>query len=426
MNTFTDPKQLPCLHNFCLHCLEGIHRTSRRHDIILCPECRRECKIHEGGNLNELPTNFRINSLLDVLAIKECNTAGVKCGNCDKKSSQSFYCFQCCAFWCEANCISLHNGIKANKEHRVLALNDFQDKDFETVLRRPAFCQKKHHETEELKFFCKDCEVAICNACVVTLHDGHVKILLEEAASESKLQMESVIELQWQKVQQKRNRIIKIDETCIQIQDQVATVKRDAQRFAEKMIGVIEAKKQDIINKAERQATESMERLVIEKSEIEHQVNMTKTVIEQTETLLKRSTSAEMVILDGSLNTFFPEGVNDEREEVDCVLEVLQQFAFIENETLVDKIDTEGIGLLSAHQSIVEGKGISEAIVGLEAKFVFKTRNAYGEQYYEERDCVTVEITNQQGHDCATKAQVQDNNRWHLQNQLFRQRNRQM
>jgi len=44
-----------------------------------------------------------------------------------------------------------------------MALKDFQDKDFENVLKRSTFCQKKHHEKEELKFFCKGCEVAVCN-----------------------------------------------------------------------------------------------------------------------------------------------------------------------------------------------------------------------------------------------------------------------
>ena len=48
--------------------------------------------------------------------------------------------------------------------------------------------------------------------------------------------------------------------------------------------------------------------------------------------------------------------------------------------------------------------------MGLEAQIVVTTRNAQGKQCYaEERDCVTVEITNRQGHDCATyKEQVQD------------------
>ena len=108
MCKFTDPKQLPCLHSFCLHCLNRIQRTSANPDVVACPECRQEFRVPGNGNLQDLPTNFRINSLLDVLAIKECNTSAVKCGNCDKKSEHSFYCFQCCAFRFD-DCIGLHN-----------------------------------------------------------------------------------------------------------------------------------------------------------------------------------------------------------------------------------------------------------------------------------------------------------------------------
>ena len=416
MTTFTNPKHLPCLHSFCLHCLQGIQRARGRHDIITCPECRRESKV-PSGRLNDRPTNFRINSLLDVLAIKECNTTGVQCGNCDRKSSKSFYCFQCCAFWCEANCISLHNGIKANKDHRVLALKDFQDKDFENVLKRPAFCSKKHHEKEELKFFCKDCEVAICNTCVVTLHDGHVKITLEEAADERKLQVKSVIESQKQKAQLLRNKIAMLDESCIRTQEQVATVKRDAEKFVEMMTTLMEAKKKEMFENVEAAAESSVECIVIHKSEIEHQVKMSETEIEQTETLLKRSTITEMVQLDKSLNTILPEEVCQmTRNEFICDLYVLRQLSFSENETLMDKINTEGIGSLNtvrsktkAHQSSAKRKGLKEAIVGLEAEFVLITRNSEREQRHEEHDCITLQLKNHQGHDCATKKQVHDN-----------------
>ena len=306
--------------------------------------------------------------------------------------------------------------MRANKEHRVLVLKDFQDEDYENVLKRLAFCQKKHHDKEQLKFFYQICETAICNACALTDHEGHAKMLLEEAANERKLQVRSVIELQKQKVQQKKKKITKLDETSAQIQEKLATVKRDAQKFADKMIGVIESKKQEIFNKSERQAAESLECLVIQKSEIEHQVNTTETVIEQTETLLKRSTSAEIVQLNNSLNTIFPEGVSDETEQVDCDLEVTRQFIFEENETLMDKTNTEGIGSLktlvkktSAHQSSAEEKGITEAVVGIEAQIILTTRNVEGEQHYEERDCVTMQIRNRQGHDCAAIPRVQDN-----------------
>ena len=264
MTTFTDPKQLPCLHSFCLHCLEGILRTSGRHDVIACPECRRESRVPSSGNLKDLPTNFRINSLLDVLAIQECSTTGVKCGNCDKKSSHSLYCFQCCAFWCE-NCITAHNIIRANKDHRVLAIKDFQVQDIEDVLKRPAFCGKPGHEKKELEFFCKNCEEPICNSCFATIHgDGHVKILLEEAANERKAEAKSVIESQKEMVQQMRNKISQIDQNYATIQERVATVKRSVQQFAENILAVIEAKKQEIIHEVENQGQQSLQRLEIQ------------------------------------------------------------------------------------------------------------------------------------------------------------------
>ena len=167
MCNYTDPKQLPCLHSFCLHCLNGIQRTSGRRDKIACPECRQEFNVPDNGNLAALPTNFRINSLLDVLAINECSTTGVKCGNCDKRSKENHYCFQCCEFWC-GECITFHNGMKANKDHYALALEDFQDHDFENILKRPTFCAIPGHEKKEIEFFCNICEVAICNACALT------------------------------------------------------------------------------------------------------------------------------------------------------------------------------------------------------------------------------------------------------------------
>ena len=155
MSKYTDPKLLPCLHSFCLHCLNGIQRTSGRRHKIACPECRQEFNVPDNGNLAALPTNFRINSLLDVLAIKECNTTGVKCGNCDKRSKRSHYCFQCYAFWCE-ECISFHNGIKANKDHYTLALEEFQDQDFENILKRPLFCGIQGHEKKKNEVLLQD------------------------------------------------------------------------------------------------------------------------------------------------------------------------------------------------------------------------------------------------------------------------------
>ena len=411
MSPFTEPKILPCFHTFCLHCLNDLQRTSGKRGEITCPECRRNYQVPGSGYPKDLPANFRMNSLLDVMAIQKCNVAGVKCGNCEKTSAQSFYCFKCCAFWCD-DCIAAHNIMRANKDHKVLAIKDFQDQDIENVLRRPVFCQKEHHENKKLKFFCKDCEVAICNTCVVTLHEGHVKVPLQDAANERKLRLESVLESQKEKALRKRNMITRLKSECNEIKEQVACVKKSAQNLVDNLMRVIEAKKQEIFKEVEDKAQQSIERLVEQQSDVENELQRIETLIEKTETFLKRSTNAEIV----HLNTLFQEVVTDEAELVDCDRKDLGHFVFFANKSLTAKANSEGVGSLKqiisqtkSSNSKAEGKGITEVTVGLEARFVLRTRNAANEQCYEQCDIVTVEIRNDDGRECATEAQVQDN-----------------
>jgi len=263
----------------------------------------------------------------------------------------------------------------------VLAIKDFQDQDIEDVLKRSAFCGKPGHEKKELEFFCKNCEEPICDSCAATIHgDGHVKILLEEATNERKVEAKSVIESQKEMVQQMRNKIFQIDQNCAKIQGEVANVKRSVQQFADNIFAVIETKKQEIIHEVENQGKQSLQRLGIQRNEIKQQGQKIETGIEKAETLLKRSTSPEIAQLDKTLKTIFQEGVRREEEQVDGDLGGLRRFTFMERESLLEKAITEGIGSFktflpktNAQQSNAEGKGINEAVVGLEAQFVLKT-----------------------------------------------------
>ena len=339
MCMFTTPKQLPCLHSFCLHCLNGIQRTSGIHGKITCPECRKQFDIPRSGDPSEFPTNFRINRLLDVLAIKECNTAGVKCGNCDKRSAETLYCFQCCCFWC-GECISAHNIIRANKQHKTLALKDFQDQDIEAVLKRPAFCQTKNHENKELEFFCKVCQVAICNACAVTEHEGHKKVILETAANEKKLQIASRIKSLKDIEQEKRNQVEKIEQDSMEVQVQVADVKGKVQTSAEQLIAIIEAKKQDIFNAVDKQAHDCLKGLTSKKDQIEDELEKIQSAIKRTETLLEQSSSAEILGLSKTFDTFRQEhGVKFNFDS-----KSIPRFSYIDNVELINLMKGKGIG----------------------------------------------------------------------------------
>ena len=363
---FTDPKQLPCLHSFCLHCLNGIQRTSGVHGKITCPECRRQFQIPGSGNPSELPTNFRINSLLDVLAIKECSTANVKCGNCNKRSAQTLYCFQCCSFWCE-ECILGHNIIRTNKEHKTLALKHFQDQDFEAVLKRPAICQKKHHEKEELKFFCRGCKVAICNTCAVTLHEGHGKMPLQEAADACKIHINSMISSLKDKMVEKRKEVEQLNQKSMEVQAQVADVKSQVQTNVDQMIAIIEARKQDVFDAVDNQAKQPLESLAENKGQVENQVKIIESAIEQSESVLKRSFSSEILEFSETFDTIVQEPRTKGNRDI---AENFPRFSFTKSEKLISVLNSEGIGdvktlcgTTKVQQSGAKGKGSSKVVV---------------------------------------------------------------
>ena len=401
LNTFSDPKQLPCLHSFCLRCLKNILRTSGHHDIIKCPDCRRECEVPESGNLEKLPSNFRINSLLDVLAIKECDTSGVKCGNCEERSAQSSYCFHCCAFWCD-ECVSAHNIIRANKEHRVLALKDFEDQDISEVLKRSVFCPKSGHEKRELEFFCKICKAAICNACALIDHDGHAKTLLEEAANERRVELKSSIETEKERLQAMKRKITNFDEKVLKIQENAAYVERGVQQFADKMKSVIEAKKKEMIEEVKKQAKKSLQCLEVRMSENEREMKTTEIALEMAETLLKQSPDAEIMrpnkVIDQILKQKLDEQVDELNDPASSSCESFLGYDFVKNQKFFESMNNENIGtfkyfptMTRPHLSCVSGRGISEFCIGLEANILVTTKNGKGEKCYEEGDSVTLD-----------------------------------
>ena len=409
---FTDPKHLSCLHSFCLKCLQQWYETCGGGEAIKCPKCQTFSRVPPNGELKDLPTSFYLNGLIDVLAIKECKKTQVKCGNCDKKRSEVSYCFQCCVFYCD-QCVAAHNILRRNREHRVLAIKDFQDKDFEDVLNRPVFCSRQDHQEEELKYYCKECEMALCQTCVTLDHGGHALKLIKEEAESKKLEVKSVIERQRHNLEAKKNALTQLDEDYAKMIQQNEIVKRDAQRFADNLIKSIQAKLQNIITSVENQTKKSLESLTAKRSEIQHQISVLESSLNEADKLLKRSTTAEIVQLKKSLLTIFHGGNQTEPIVYDPSSQ--EGLIFVENQKMNDIVNMEGIGFLKEAnrtepiESLVEGEGLKEGTVARKAQFNLITRNVERKQWYDERNRVTIKIKDEQGQECVTDMQIDDN-----------------
>ena len=304
--------------------------------------------------------------------------------------------------------------MRNKKEHRVLNLKEFQDKDYEDVLKRPVFCSRQGHQKKKLKLFCKECETAVCQTCVMLDHNGHKLTLIEEEAENQRLEIKTVIETQRHNLDEKMNVVAQLDEDYAKVIQQSETLKGNVQKFADGLIKTIQAKKQNIIDAVENQTKKSLESLTAKRGEIQRLIKIIESSLEEADKLLKRSTTAEVVQLKKTLQTIF-EGVN-EREPIVHDSRSLQTFVFVENQKMHDIVNSEDIGFLEglayrtkARESFAEGEGLKEGTVGRKAQFNLITRNAERKQGYDKRDQVTVEIKDEQEQECVTEVRIDDN-----------------
>ena len=413
IHLYEEPKQLPCLHIFCLECLNDLARTSARHGKIKCPLCQIEVAVSESGSMETLPDCFYLKNVLDILAIKECNTSKVTCGNCGQKSEDTSYCFNCGKFWCK-DCINAHNILRENKEHRVLALTDFQEKDFQDVLQRPAFCRKELHEKGVLKFYCKECEVPACQTCVTLEHNRHEVEHLEIATRAVKDSLATQLETTKKSCQTMSIHIRELEEQTRITEHRSQIVKDQIQQTVHTMISTLQQQERKLVMEVENQTKEAIEMFAKDKAKFQDQLKQREKVITQVERQLERSSGAELVRGKSSLNDLFRELPPTPAVLASSCEGRSLATVFLQNRALLHSLQTSGIGRLdrTAVQAIhCTVELINEAIAGLETRLELITRRLDEEQRYFTNfstDIVIVKVASVQGGTLAGDMQIKD------------------
>ena len=395
MQLYTNPKQLPCLHIFCLQCLNNLARTSAHSGKIKCPLCQREVDIPESGILDTLPNCFHMKNLLDILAIKECDTAKVTCGNCEMKREEASYCFHCGKFWCN-DCVNAHNILRENREHRVLALKDFKDKDFEDVFKRPVFCQRELHDKEILKFYCKDCDIAVCQTCVIVDHNKHDVEHLELTAREVKKSITSklaavretseAITYNYNTGEEKKSR---------QIDDCIDNNKKRIRQTVKSLVSILHQREEELMAEVENERKIAQEELRKSADAFQDFLRKREESISNIEALVERSTGADLV--RRSSKTTIDELFQGLQEPQDIIKteRIVYSKVFVKNQAVSTVLEESVIGRLE--QSLTEAKqcfvdDFRSATAGLAKEIEVITRNSEGEQYYCTGDYITVQL----------------------------------
>ena len=194
LETVKDPKTLPCLHSFCLVCLDKHANYARRQlqTTIKCPVCQASFQIPEEDTFGGLPASFHLNRLVDLLALTDGGTESQQCGSCEENNIATHYCFECQSFLC-TTCFKAHQRFKATRGHKNISVDNLQADDVEKLIRRPVMCSEQYHQDQPLEYYCKDCNVCSCIKCSVVSHNHHTMVDMQKAADEQKMQIDEAL-----------------------------------------------------------------------------------------------------------------------------------------------------------------------------------------------------------------------------------------
>ncbi|XP_068726651.1 E3 ubiquitin-protein ligase TRIM71-like [Montipora capricornis] len=393
IETVKNPKTLPCLHSFCLECLDRHANFARRQlkATIKCPVCQTSFQIPETDTFENLPSSFHLNRLVDVLVLEDCSVQSHRCSSCDENNTATCYCFVCQDFLC-ASCFEAHQRLKATRGHRNVLIDKLQAQDVQELIHRPVMCSQQYHEDQPLEFYCEDCKVLICHKCTVVSHDRHSKTDTQKAAQEQKNQMA----------------------------DAVAKVKAEIVRYEneiKKQIDLRNKNKVEILNE-EKKMTDTVEKLIrdlreherkmkdkfreIYEAEQKHHATQVenfelvatqlKSCFERCQSILDRNFSVEILQTNHAILGRCNELLNVRKPDL-----YMSPHVHYLVEKKLDLMDRVVVTKTDPSKCLAEGQDSKEVKERKETYFVIVTKDSDGFQCYRQGDKIKVDILTPEG-----------------------------
>ena len=137
------------------------------------------------------------------------------------------------------------------KGHRILALTE----DIEAVIDRLVFCST--HPDEPIKFYCSQCDEAICNTCHVVKHKAHDIVTVDDALSKMIPQLTDQVKLIQERSCFIEKNIQKLDKNLDEVKKNFSTCRNSIDKEIEERIAKLRKQqkklKQELTEEEEKQ-----------------------------------------------------------------------------------------------------------------------------------------------------------------------------
>ena len=394
LDTLKKPKTLPCLHSFCLECLDKHANFARRQleTTIKCPVCLTSFQIPEVDTFAGLPASFHLNRLVDVLALGGEGAEAQKCTGCKRKNGATCYCFDCQDFYC-GECVRIHNRVPICRGHRNVVMENLQAQDVKELIHRPVMCAEKFHEKELLEYFCEECQVCICLRCGLVNHNRHAMVDVRQAAEEHKIQIMDVMEKVKKKVSACDMEMKKANELFEKSKEEILVAQSKVTATVEELVTVLREHETAILTKLHGIYETLQKEHAIQQKNFELFTAQLKSSVEYGEPILERNIAAEISQAKLAVIGRCEELLNADKADI-------KKYPFVDfvtNEENLQNVRCSVLGQVVCSctdptRSVAEGNGLHAAEVGRVTEFTLETKDSEEKLCYWKCDRVAVNI----------------------------------
>ena len=245
---YTDPRVLPCIHTFCLKCIEAWSKDKQQEDKLFCPLCRKGVTLSSNG-VKDLPKNFFVQKFLQMRELSSVESQASPCEACsggelDDKKVATVYCVECQQKICQT-CEQDHRKFNATFLHSIVNIGEKLSKE-KFIEALPANCDI--HTGDPLRIYCFDCKSAICMMCYVELHNNHTYTDITNVGDDFRKQLGSDVEKVAAGIGRCREMLKSLETEVNEFEEEIVKTEDEISAKAEQLKQMIDDHKKKLLN----------------------------------------------------------------------------------------------------------------------------------------------------------------------------------
>ncbi|XP_068676502.1 E3 ubiquitin-protein ligase TRIM71-like [Montipora foliosa] len=393
IETVKNPKTLPCLHSFCLECLDKHANFARRQleTTIKCPVCQTSFQIPETDTFDYLPSSFHCNRLVDVLPLEDGSIQSQRCNSCDENNTATCFCFVCQNFLCAA-CFEAHQRLKASRGHPSVLIDKLQAQDVQDLIHRPVMCSQQYHEDQPLEFYCEDCKVLICHKCTVVSHNRHTMTDTLKAAQEQKMQMADAVAKVKAEIVRYENEIKKQTDLKNKNKTEIMNEEKKMTDTVKKLICDLLEHENKMKDKFRQIYEAEQKHHAMRLENFELVATQLKSCVELGQSILERNINSEILQTNHAILGRCKDLLDDRKLD----LYRSPQLHYLVEKKL-DLMDRVVVTKTDPSKCLAEGQDSKEVKERKETCFVIVTKDSEGFQCYQQDDEIKVDVSTPEG-----------------------------